>query len=255
MHRGRLLWAVLAALVAWGGWNQRQVNRLEREVDELRASAQDAGTDSSPIAAANDPDPGLERIASELSALRGDVAALRKRLEERLPSSERGVVSAAQTAEAERRSVGSVGKSVPGYLRSGFVDRSGLPEAVLEGFRQQLGEVPIEGAHFKQSEGRLYYSMESKSAEGQHVELSLDQTGALVRMHRELEWGALPETLQGTVLQAVGDVPVRRVAEVLEDGQTGYRVQAKGANQAVELMLNQAGQVIRSETTVREKKP
>lgn len=52
-----------------------------------------------------------------------------------------------------------------------------------------------------------------------------------------------------------GDVPVRRVAEVLEDGQTGYRVQAKGANQAVELMLNQAGQVIRSETTVREKKP
>jgi hypothetical protein len=255
MHRGRLLWAVLAALVLWGGWNQRQVNRLEREVDELRASAHDAGTDSSPIAAANDPDPGLERIASELSALRGDVAALRKRLEERLPSSERGVVSAAQTAEAERRSVGSVGKSVPGYLRSGFVDRSGLPEAVLEGFRQQLGEVPIEGAHFKQSEGRLYYSMESKSAEGQHVELSLDQTGALVRMHRELEWGALPETLQGTVLQAVGDVPVRRVAEVLEDGQTGYRVQAKGANQAVEVMLNQAGQVIRSETTVREKKP
>ena len=156
MHRGRLLWAVLAALVLWGGWNQRQVNRLEREVDELRAAAQDAATNASPSVAATNPDPGLERIASELSALRGDVAALRKRLEERLPSSERGVVSAAQTAEAERRSVGSVGKSVPGYLRSGFVDRSGLPEAVLEGFRQQLGEVPIEGAHFKQSEGRLY---------------------------------------------------------------------------------------------------
>jgi hypothetical protein len=74
-------------------------------------------------------------------------------------------------------------------------------------------------------------------------------------MHRELEWGALPETLQGTVLQAVGDVPVRRVAEVFEDGQVGYRVQAKAPNQAVELVLNQAGQVIRSETTVREKKP
>ncbi len=255
MHRRRLLWAALAALVAWGGWNQRQVNRLEREIEGLRASAHDAGTDSSLSAAATDPDPGLERIASDLSALRGDMALLRKRVEERLQLPERGSVSAAQTAGAERREVGSVGKSVPGYLRSGFVDRSGLPEAVLEGFRQQLGEVPIEGAHFKQSEGRLYYSMESKSAEGQHVELSLDQTGALVRMHRELEWGALPETLQGTVLQAVGDVPVRRVAEVLEDGQTGYRVQAKGANQAVELMLNQAGQVIRSETTVREKKP
>ncbi|MFM7805614.1 MAG: hypothetical protein ACKPGK_14120, partial [Verrucomicrobiota bacterium] len=64
-----------------------------------------------------------------------------------------------------------------------------------------------------------------------------------------------PETLQGAVLQAVGEAPVRRVAEVFEDGQTAYRVQAKAQDHAVELVLNQAGQVIRSETTVREKKP
>jgi len=41
----------------------------------------------------------------------------------------------------------------------------------------------------------------------------------------------------------------------VEDGQVAYRVHAKAANQAVELVLNPAGQVIRSETTVRETKP
>ena len=255
MNRRSVAWGLVVVLATWGGWNQRQVLRLGREMEGLRTAAIELTPEEPATPASAGADPGTERIVSELSALRGEVAALRKRVEDRLQSQERGPGGSRGGAGPERREVGADGKSVPGYLRSGFVDRSGLPEAVLEGFRQQLGEVPIEGAHFKQSEGRLYYSMESKTADGQHVELSLDQNGTLVRRHRELEWGALPETLQGTVLQAVGDVPVRRVAEVFEDGQTAYRVQAKAPNQAVELVLNQAGQVIRSETTVREKKP
>jgi len=234
MDRRSVAWGLVVVLAAWGGWNQRQVLRLGREVEGLRTAAIEPTPEEPATPASAGPDPGTERIVSELSALRGEVAALRKRVEDRLQSQERGPGEPRGGAGPERREVGSVGKSVPGYLRSGFVDRSGLPEAVLEGFRQQLGEVPIEGAHFKQSEGRLYYSMESKTAEGQHVELSLDQNGALVRMRRELEWGALPE---------------------FEDGQVAYRVHAKAANQAVELVLNPAGQVIRSETTVRETKP
>lgn len=255
MNRRSVAWGLVVVLAAWGGWNQRQVLRLGREMEGLRTAAIEPTPEEPAIPTSAGPDHGTERIVSELSALRGEVAALRKRVEDRLQTQERGPGGSRGGAGPERREVGADGKSVPGYLRSGFVDRSGLPEAVLEGFRQQLGEVPIEGAHFKQSEGRLYYSMESKTADGQHVELSLDQNGTLVRRRRELEWGALPETLQGTVLQAVGDVPVRRVAEVFEEGQTAYRVQAKAPNQAVELVLNQAGQVIRSETTVREKKP
>ena len=255
MDRRALGWCVVVALAAWGGWNQRQVLRLGRELEGLRTAAIESASEA---AASNTPtgrELGTEQVAAELSALRGEVAALRKRFEERLQSSERGTARIGDTAGAERREVGTVGKSVPGYVRHGWVDRSGIPDVVLEGFRQQLGDVPIEGAHIKQSDGRLFYSMESKTAEGRHVELSLDQNGALVRMHRELEWGALPQTLQGTVLQAVGEVPVRRVAEVFEDGQVAYRVHAKAANQAVELVLNPAGQVIRSETTVRETKP
>lgn len=254
MDRRSLIWGVLVALAAWGAWNQHQVLRLGRELEGLRLAATESQPETPATATPADQEPGHERIAAEISALRGEVAALRKQFEVRTVS---GLGGAVATAGAERPGIeaGLTARSVPTYLRSGFVDRSGLPAAVLEGFRQHLGEVAIEGAHFKQSEGRMFYSMESKTPEGRHVELSLDQNGALVRMRRELELGALPETLQGTVLQAVGEVPVRRVAEVFEDGQMAYRVQAKAQDHALELVLNQAGQVIRSETTIREKKP
>ena len=118
-----------------------------------------------------------------------------------------------------------------------------------------MGDVVIEGAHMKQSGGRLFYSMESKTPEGRGVEVSLDQSGAIVRLRRELELTALSEGIQATVMQAVGEVPIQRVAEVFEDGQIGYRVHAKAPNQSVELVLNREGQVLRSETTVRETKP
>jgi hypothetical protein len=255
MDRRWLGWVAAAALGAWGAWNQDRWRRQGVELEALRLAASAvAEPGDPPTAALPVADAGLDRVAAELSALRGEVAMLRKQVEERGVS---GGGGAANTAGAGRpgADAGQPPRPVPTFLRSGFMDRAGLPEAVLEGFRQQLGDVAIEGAHFKQSEGRLFYSMESKTPEGRHVELSVDQTGALVRMRRELELAALPETLQGTVMQAVGEAPVRRIAEVFEDGQVAYRVQAKAQNHAVELTLSRDGQLLRSETTVREKKP
>jgi len=255
MDRRWLGWGAVAVLGAWGTWNQHRWQRQGVELEALRAMANaPAEPDSPPVPPPPSGEAGLDRVAAELSALRGEVATLRRQVEQRWPAG-RGGPEVAVDGDRPGTGTGPAARPVPTYLRSGFMDRSGLPEAVLEGFRQQLGEVPIEGAHFKQSEGRMFYSMESKTPEGRHVELSLDQNGALVRMRREVELGALPETFQGTVLQAVGEAPLRRVAEVFEDGQTAYRVQAKAQDHAVELVLNQAGQVIRSETTVREKKP
>lgn len=255
MNRKWLGWGALAALVAWGGWSQHRLQRQGLELEALRAAASAPVEPVSPtVVAPSVGEAGLDRVATELSALRGEVATLRKQFEERW-SSGRGGTIADVGSERQGIEAGKSMRSVPTFLRNGFMDRSGLPEAVLEGFRQHLGDVPFEGAHFKQSEGRLFYSLESKTPEGRNVELSLDQNGALVRMRRELELAALPEGMQGTVLQAVGEAPVRRVAEVFEDGQVAYRVQAKAQDHAVELVLNRDGQVIRSETTVREKKP
>lgn len=246
---------LLAGLAVWGGWNQRQAQRLGHELEVLRSADAVLVDQGSMAHGAPVSDPGAERVAAELSALRGEVVALRKRVEERLRPEERGQASAGVGAGREREEVGLVAKSVPGYVRSGWVDRSGIPNAVLDGFRQQLGDVVIEGAHMKQSGGRLFYSMESKTPEGRGVEVSLDQSGAIVRLRRELELTALSEGIQATVMQAVGEVPIQRVAEVFEDGQIGYRVHAKAPNQSVELVLNREGQVLRSETTVRETKP
>ncbi|MEY4692673.1 MAG: hypothetical protein RIT19_2998 [Verrucomicrobiota bacterium] len=255
MERRWSVWGLLLGLVVWGGWSQRQAQRLGRELEALRSAVSVPAPEASEEPAAPAIDPGIDRVAAELSALRGEVVALRNRLEERLHPEERRPVPVGGGAGAERGEVGAVGKSVPGYIRSGWVDRSGIPDAVLEGFRRQLGEVVIEGAHMKQSGGRLFYSMESKTAEGRHMELSLDQTGQVVRSRVEMDLAALPEALQGTVQQSLGDIPAPRVALVFEDGKTVYRVQAKAPDHAVEMVLSPEGQVLRSETMFRQKKP
>ena len=107
----------------------------------------------------------------------------------------------------------------------------------------------------KQADGRVFYSMESKTQDGRGMELALDEKGQVVMRRVDMELGGLSDSMQQTVQQAVGEIPIRRVAEVYEDGRTIYRVQAKAANQAVELVLDSEGKVIRSETTVRETKP
>jgi hypothetical protein len=115
--------------------------------------------------------------------------------------------------------------------------------------------VPIEGAHVKQGDGQVFYSMESKTADGRAVELSLNQGGEVVRRNVEMELGGLPEGMQQRVLQSVGEVPVRRVSEVFEDGQTVYRVNAKAPNQGIEMVFSPDGRLLRSETMFREKRP
>ena len=86
-------------------------------------------------------------------------------------------------------------------------------------------------------------------------DLGLGEKGQVVTRRVDMELGGLSDGMQRTVQQAVGEIPIRRVAEVYEDGRTVYRVVAKAPNQAVELVLDSEGKVIRSETMVRETKP
>ena len=249
MNRHWLAWVGFVAATLWGYGNWMEVRRLGREAAVLKAQARSEEADpAAPVPAA-----GVGTSSGEdLMAIRGEIASLRRLVEERLKG-----VSAAGTAggaSASAATPGSVGK-IPAYVRNGWVERAGIPEAVLTGFRQQLGDVAFEGAHVKQSEGQFYYSLESKTAEGRAVELSLDQNGAVVRRNIEMELGGLPEGMQQRVSQAVGEIPVRRVSEVFEDGQTVYRVNAKAQNQAMEMVFSPDGRLLRSETMFREKRP
>ena len=250
MTRQRWVWGLVLGLVAWGAWNRREVRRLEQALESLQTVAEPEAV--APVSAPVESG-ASDRLALEVAGLRSEMASLRRWVQEQFPAVEAG----ASTGRVQPSSAGAREKApvLPAHVRNGWVDASGIPQAVLDGFRRQLGDTPIEGAHVKQSEGRFFFSLESKTAEGRHMELSLDQSGQVVRSHVEMDLAALPEALQGTVLQSLGDIPARRVAAVFEDGKTVYRVQAKASDHAVEMVLSPEGQVLRSETRFRDKKP
>ncbi len=244
-------WVGLVAVGFWGYGNWVEVRRLGREVAALKVQSRELSLAAEAAVPAKPDGAGMSE--SELMALRGEIASLRRLIEERLKGGVAGTVSGVPS-ETPGSAPGS-GARLPAYVRSGWVDRAGIPEAVLAGFRQQLGDVPIEGAHVKQGEGQVFYSMESKTADGRAVELALNQGGEVVRRNVEMELGGLPEGMQQRVIQTVGEVPVRRVSEVFEDGQTVYRVNAKAPNQAVEMVFSPDGRLLRTETMFREKRP
>ena len=250
MQRHWAVWVGIFGVAVWGGWNQREARRLRTQIEELQwEKSTEAPVSTTSLSAEN---LGAQ-TAAELISIRAEIASLRRLIEERF----RMVEGAAQVASraASVQVANAKVPSIPDYIRNGWVDRSGIPEVVLEGFRLQLGDVAIEGAHIKQSDGKVFYSLESKTQEGRAMELALDEKGQVVMRRIDMELGGLTDGMQRTVQQAVGEIPIRRVAEVFEDGRTVYRVVAKAPNQAVELVLDSEGKVIRSETMVRETKP
>ncbi|MCX6871992.1 MAG: hypothetical protein NTY84_15430 [Verrucomicrobia bacterium] len=250
MQRHWVVWAGIFGVAVWGGWNQMEVRGLRSQIEELQSEkSAEAPVPATSLSAENQ---GAQ-TAAELIAIHAEIASLRRLIEERFRTVE-GAAQAASRAALVQVANAKV-PSIPNYIRNGWVDRSGIPGAVLEGFRLQLGDVPVEGAHIKQSDGKVFYSLESKTQDGRGMELALDEKGQVVMRRIEMELGGLSDGMQRTVQQAVGEIPIRRVAEVYEDGRTVYRVQAKAPNQAVELVLDSEGKVIRSETMVRETKP
>jgi hypothetical protein len=250
MQRHWAVWVGIFGVAVWGGWNQREVRRLRSQIEELQwEKSTEAPVPTTSLSAEN----SGAQTAAELTSIRAEIASLRRLIEERFRTVE-GAAQAASRAASVQVANAKV-PSIPNYIRNGWVDRSGIPEVVLEGFRLQLGDVAIEGAHIKQSDGKVFYSLESKTQEGRGMELALDEKGQVVMRRIDMELGGLSDGMQRTVQQAVGEIPIRRVAEVFEDGRTVYRVVAKAPNQAVELVLDSEGKVIRSETMVRETKP
>ena len=250
MQRHWAVWVGIFGVAVWGGWNQREARRLRTQIEELQwEKSTEAPVSTTSLSAEN----SGAQTAAELISIRAEIASLRRLIEERFRTVE-GAARVASRAASVQVANAKVPSS-PDYIRNGWVDRSGIPEVVLEGFRLQLGDVAIEGAHIKQSDGKVFYSLESKTQEGRAMELALDEKGQVVMRRIDMELGGLSDGMQRTVQQAVGEIPIRRVAEVFEDGRTVYRVVAKAPNQAVELVLDSEGKVIRSETMVRETKP
>lgn len=239
--------AVLLVLGASLAWQRQAQQPVLREMESLK---QQLAAISRPAPAAAEaaptPDPALMR---ELVSLRGELAGLRRDLAARPGGPSPAASSPATTAS------GNPAASVPAFLKKGWMEAEGLPPAVLATLRQQLGEVPIEGAAMRREDGQLLYGLESRLADGRGVELTVNEQGQVVGRHLETSLEGLDPVVRQQALGQVGEVPVRRVAEIFEDGQTRYRVTAKDPNQAVNVVLAPDGTVLRTEVERRARKP
>lgn len=181
-------------------------------------------------------------LLREMAELRGEVAALRQELSETVRAAVSAIPSAAPTV------------AVPTFVKSGWVDTEGLPPQVLATLREQLGSLPIDGASMKRSEGRQYYRVDTHLPDGRAVELSVNDQGKMVGRVVEMSLDSLDQQVRQQALAEVGTVPVRRVAEVFEDGQIRYQVVAKDENQAVHVLVAPDGRVLRTAIERRDKK-
>jgi hypothetical protein len=169
-----------------------EARRLRSRIRELQA--ENAIEVAVPAAPSGGETPAASS-AEELIAIRAEIASLRRLIEERFRAIEGASQAAARVASAQPANPN--GPGIPGYIRNGWVDRSGIPAAVLEGFRLQLGDVPVEGAHMKQADGRVFYYMESKTQDGRGMELALDEKGQVVMRRVDMELGGLSDSMQG----------------------------------------------------------
>lgn len=247
MNRSGLRWGVaLGVLLAWAFWSQRQTNALHRELAELRRAVDSLAVAASGSGLAPAEAPEDDRLRAELLSLRAELAAVIRRLPDRpgMPVSSGTVVTSP-----------TIPVSLPPSVRHAFVEAAGLPGPVADALRQQLGGAPFEGAQVKQSDGRSFYSVDTVLPDGRGIELVVDGTGQVLTRSLETRIESLPPSMQEQIAAEVGDTPVRRIAEVFEDGRTIYRVHAKGQERAVQLMFSPEGDLIQAEVTRREAKP
>ncbi len=240
-------WLVLVGILVSGfAWNQLQLNGLRQELVAVRLEL--AGKASTPPAVVPVAPEGAASLKPELLALRSEIAALSRRLDGATRDRTVNAGPAATPPAAE----GSI-RETPG--RPGFVEWSRLPAAVTEALRQQLGDTPIEGARMKSAGDRAFFNVDTRLSDGRGIELVVDGQGQVLTRVLETPLEALSPRIQEQVAGEVGDVPVRRVAEVYEDGRTVYRVNAKGQEQAVQLTFSTDGDLLQAEVTRREAKP
>ncbi len=228
--------ALFVASAGGGAWLCGEVGALRNEIRALQAEV--AILKSAPAAPAPRAESVVVRsgtVSDELLALRGQVASLRREWEERKAGS--------PSPGAGR---GSENVPLPPHVPRGFVESAGLPAAVLEGFRQQLGDLPLAGAHVKQSEGRFFFATEAKLADGRHIELALDGDGNVVRRALEFPVDELAPAVQQAVRSGFLDAtdPVR-VIELFEDGRTLYRATLKNPDRAIIRDFSADGRLLR----------
>ena len=118
-----------------------------------------------------------------------------------------------------------------------------LPPAVAEAVAKAMPGMTVSEAEPKEREGRRYYDVEGRTADGQEIELDLLEEGGawrVVEIQRDIPWSAAPAPVRTAAAGASKRFEPARVIESRQtDGSTVYELFAPGEPKtpAVEVML------------------
>jgi hypothetical protein len=113
------------------------------------------------------------------------------------------------------------------------LDAGSLPSEVVSVVTNAVPGIQIEGAERKEREGRVYYDVEGKRADGSEVELDLLQEGdayKVVEIQRDIAWTEAPEAARSAAAASEKAFePVRVIESTQTDGSVIYELFAQGA--------------------------
>jgi hypothetical protein len=113
------------------------------------------------------------------------------------------------------------------------LDPLSLPPQLLSVVTNAVPGMQVEEVERKEREGRVYYDIEGKRADGSEVELDLLQEGEsykIVEIQRDIAWPEAPESARAAAA-ASGKAfePVRVIESTQTDGSVIYELFAQGA--------------------------
>jgi len=134
------------------------------------------------------------------------------------------------------------------------LDAASLPGEVARLVTDAVPGIQIQGAERKEREGRVYYDVEGKRADGSEVELDVLNEGGryeIVEIQRDIPWTEAPESARSAAAASAKPFePVRVIESKQTDGSVIYELFADGAPQkpALEVQVKDGkAEVLREE--------
>jgi hypothetical protein len=107
-----------------------------------------------------------------------------------------------------------------------------LPNGVIIAVKAAIPDITLTAATRKDRDGRTYYDVEGKKADGSEIELDLlaERTGfRVVEIQRDLKWQDVPAVARDAAMAAKpGIKPVRVIESTEDDGSVIYELFAEG---------------------------
>ena len=108
------------------------------------------------------------------------------------------------------------------------VSPDALPSAVRQAIAAERADFQVEEVLKKTRDGRVYYDVEGKIADGSELEFDILMKGDvahIVEVQRDLTWPDVPAEVRAVALEASGNFePVRIIESVQTDGSVIYEL-------------------------------